>query len=163
MTEGEVHNSPSFGSLAAATELEMHGYLTGFVNETSSLTNREKLAQIGLEQTVLGIPADGPSFDKIRSVFSEEPFDNWSSSKTPVQWLEFTNVQSPVSIIASVPDLTLFFMFYAQPRDMVQNAASQELQNRGWKYANGKWTQDKKGSTKVFDIENWTIETILKN
>ncbi|KAE8219557.1 hypothetical protein CF319_g6763 [Tilletia indica] len=47
------------------------------------------------------------------------------------------NVQPPPSAqtkISSFSDETLFFIFYAAPRDVMQEMAAQELYNRNWRY-----------------------------
>ncbi|KAL1918189.1 uncharacterized protein VTP21DRAFT_3455 [Calcarisporiella thermophila] len=47
------------------------------------------------------------------------------------------NVQTPPPAhtkMASFSDETLFYIFYSMPRDMLQEAAAQELYNRNWRY-----------------------------
>ncbi|CAG8761015.1 14757_t:CDS:2, partial [Acaulospora morrowiae] len=47
------------------------------------------------------------------------------------------NVQPPPpaqSKIGSFADETLFYIFYSMPRDILQEAAAQELYNRNWRY-----------------------------
>ena len=157
----ELENSPSLHSLSVIAEKELNGYLANFINETSSLSNREKMAQIGIEPSTLGIPSEGPSFDKCRSLFGDEPFDYWTSAKVPSSYVELNPLESPLTIVPKVPDLTLFFMFYAQPKDEVQITACQELKNREWKYVKKDkkmvWYKEKGDTVYYFNINNWAI------
>ena len=157
----ELQNSPSLHSLSTIAENELAGYFENFINETSSLSNREKMAQIGIEPSTLGIPSEGATFDKCRSLFSDEPFDYWTSAKVPSSYVELNPLESPLTIIPKVPDLTLFFMFYAQLKDEVQITACQELKNREWKYQKKEkeflWYKENKDTFYYFDINNWAI------
>jgi hypothetical protein len=67
------------------------------------------MAQIGLEPSVLGMPREGIAFSKAKSYFTAE------TARIPKHWLGFANLPSPIDIITSMPHMTLFFMFYAQP------------------------------------------------
>jgi CCR4-NOT transcription complex subunit 2 len=82
--------------------------------------------------------------------------------------------QSPSPLVdrmSQLSDDTLFYMFYAHPKDMLQEMAAQELYNRGWRFHKEQrvWlTIDPKAEvlTKgpgyeravyiIFDYHNWT-------
>ena len=140
-------------------------YLDKFLDEITNFDNTEKMAQIGIEPSVLGIPKENVTFSKARSYFVDVPFNTQETTKVPKQWLDFTNLQSPLKIISVVPDLTLFFMFYTQPHDLIQVSASEELQNRGWNYNEtyGKWTCENETDTYEFDLHSWCIKKCKQN
>lgn len=139
-------------------------YLNEFIQQISALPPRDKMAQIGIEPAVLGMPKDpgNISFAKVKSFFIDDPFDTTETTRVPTQWLEFNNLQSPINIIASMPDYTLFFMFYTQPHDLIQIAASEELQNRGWEYSESdmRWSISNDGRSFEFDLHSWSIREI---
>ncbi|OHT13253.1 hypothetical protein TRFO_16708 [Tritrichomonas foetus] len=135
-------------------------YLNEFVQQIANLPSKEKMAQIGIESSVLGMPRDNINFAKAKSYFLDAPFDTTETTRVPKQWLEFTNLQPPISIISSMPDLTLLFMFYAQPRDLIQITASEELQNRGWNYDESemRWSYENEGDIFEFDLHSWSVK-----
>ena len=135
-------------------------YLKNFVEQIMHLPSRDKMAQIGIESSVLGLPKDNISFSKANCYFGDYPFGVSESTRVPKQWLEFTNLQPPISIISSMPNLTLLFIFYAQPRDLVQVSASEELLNRGWNYdeTEMRWSYEQDGDTYEFDLHSWSIK-----
>lgn len=135
-------------------------YLTEFVQQIANLPSKEKVAQIGIESSVLGLPKDNITFAKAKNYFLDAPFDTTEITRVPKQWLEFSNLQPPISIISSMPDFTLLFMFYAQPHDLVQITASEELQNRGWNYDDSemKWSYENEGGTFEFDLHSWSVK-----
>jgi CCR4-NOT transcriptional regulation complex NOT5 subunit len=135
-------------------------YITEYVQQISGLSNREKVAQIGLDPGVLGMPRDDITFASIRSYFSDVPYEAVEPVKLPKEWLDFSRLPSPVDIIHVLPDLTLFFMFYTQPGDVVQISASEELKQRGWNYEEiaGKWSFEDGGHVFEFDLHSWAIK-----
>lgn len=135
-------------------------YLSEFVQQIANLPSKEKVAQIGIESSVLGLPKDNITFAKAKNYFLDAPFDTTEITRVPKQWLEFSNLQPPISIISSMPDFTLLFMFYTQPHDLVQITASEELQNRGWNYDESemKWSYENEGGTFEFDLHSWSIK-----
>jgi CCR4-NOT transcriptional regulation complex NOT5 subunit len=135
-------------------------YIKEFVQQISSLPSKEKMAQIGIEPSVLGMPRDNITFAKARSYFMDVPFDAAETTRIPKQWLEFAALPSPVQIIRSVPELTLFFMFYAQPADIIQSEAYAELQSRGWTYSDteSKWSCRRDGDVFEFDLHSWSVK-----
>jgi CCR4-NOT transcription complex subunit 2 len=44
------------------------------------------------------------------------------------------NLPPPQQKMGSFSDMTLFYIFYTMPRDILQEAAAQELHNRSWRY-----------------------------
>lgn len=142
------------------TETARH-YLKEFVDEIRSLPSGEKAGQIGLEPMVLGIPQENVTFARAKSYFLDPPFDTAEVVKGQKEWLEFRTLPSPLNIIAAMPELTLFFMFYAQPYDLIQVASSEELQNRGWAFtaSDARWTRENdQGETFEFNLHSWSIK-----
>jgi CCR4-NOT transcriptional regulation complex NOT5 subunit len=135
-------------------------YFREFVDHIANLPNKEKMAQIGLEPSVLGMPRDNIAFSKAKSYFTDVPFDTSDTARVPKQWLEFANLPSPINVIPSMPELTLFFMFYTQPSDLIQIAAGEELHNRGWNYdeADWRWSKDIEGEQYDFDLHSWSLK-----
>lgn len=140
--------------------IQRRPYLSEFVQQIANLPSKEKVAQIGIESSVLGLPKDNITFAKAKNYFLDAPFDTTEITRVPKQWLEFSNLQPPISIISSMPDFTLLFMFYAQPHDLVQITASEELQNRGWNYDDSemKWSYENEGGTFEFDLHSWSVK-----
>jgi hypothetical protein len=137
------------------------GYFSEFVDQIANLPNKEKMAQIGIEPAVLGMPRENITFSKAKSYFTDVPFDTADTTRAPKHWLEFTNLPSPVNILGSMPDMTLFFMFYTQPSDLVQIGAGEELQNRGWTYdeSDWRWSREIEGESYDFDLHSWSIKS----
>lgn len=131
-----------------------------FLNEIRSLPPEQKMAQIGIERHVLGIP-ENSTFDG-RSFFSDNAFAILDTSKTPKDWLDFINITPTQNIIPKMPDETLFFIFYAQPHDIIQETASNELNKRGWRYNSRAniWTFQKRDGTVTFDIKSWSMKDL---
>lgn len=44
------------------------------------------------------------------------------------------NPPAPTTKVSQVSDETLFYMFYSQPRDVLQDSAAQELYKHNWRY-----------------------------
>jgi hypothetical protein len=135
-------------------------YLREFVEQIAALPGKEKMAQIGIEPSVLGMPRENITFAKAKSYFTDVPFDTAETTRVPKPWLEFSSLPSPIAIISSMPDLTLFFMFYTQPSDLVQIAAGDELLNRGWTYNESDWRWSKEGDGELFefDLHSWSVK-----
>ena len=135
-------------------------YLKEFYEEISNLPNKDKMAQIGIEPSVLGIPKENISLAKVKSYFIDVPYDTTEPIRIPKQWIDISNLESPIKLIPLMPDLTLFFIFYSQPHDLAQITASEELQNRGWNYdeIEAKWTCENETDTFEFDLHSWCIK-----
>jgi CCR4-NOT transcription complex subunit 2 len=92
---------------------------------------------LGTDLTALGLNLNGPDpiFPSFMSPFSENP----SSNAEPIYNLPPCyalpgGLPSVLSKIQNFTDETLFYIFYAFPRDASQEAASQELYDRAWRY-----------------------------
>ena len=141
--------------------MERRAYLKEFVQQISELPDSAKMPQIGIEPAVLGLPRENLTFAKARSFFLDTPYDTVEAAKVPKAWLEFERLPVPLDIIPSMPDLTLFFMFYAQPRDPVQVAASEELRSRGWSFdpSDARWSfENEQGEIYEFDLHTWAVK-----
>lgn len=140
------------------SEDDSPNYLRKFIASVNDMNPREKIAQIGIEPSVLGIPSDGPSYEKMRTIFAEIPFDYWINANFPKPWLDLSSIGPADSRLQTLPDYTLFFIFYCQVKDNIQVLAAKELESRGWKYIDYKWTYQTKTEYKTFNVNNWTIE-----
>lgn len=141
--------------------MQGRAFLNEFVQQISELPDCAKMPQVGIEPTVLGLPRDNLTFAKTRSYFIDPPYETADAGKVPKSWIEFDHLPSPLEIIPAMPDLTLFFMFYAQPRDAVQCAASEELRNRGWNFdpSDARWSyENEHGETFEFDLHSWVVK-----
>ena len=134
-----------------------------FIDEIKQLPPEQKMAQIGIERNVLGIPNENAQFDG-KSFFSDNAFSIMKQTKTPKNWLDFIGLQPPINLITKMPVETLFFMFYAQPHDRIQLAAANELKSRGWIYTpkGSVWSLQKRDSYVTFDTHDWLIKEVSK-
>lgn len=137
--------------------------LKDFVEEIRGLPQEQKMAQIGIERSVLGVPSENSQFDG-RSFFSDNAFAILKQTKTPKIWLDFLALQPPANLISKMPPETLFFMFYTQPHDRIQIAAANELKSRGWVFTpkDSVWTIQKRDSYSTFDTSEWVIKEVAK-
>ena len=137
--------------------------IKGFVQEIKQLPPEQKMAQIGIERKVLGLPNENSQFDG-KSFFSDNAFLILKNNKTPKIWLDFIGLQPPANIIQKMPPETLFFMFYAQPHDRIQVAAANQLKARGWEYSpkGSVWSLQKREGIFKFDVQDWVIKEVSK-
>ena len=124
--------------------------------EISNLPPEQKMAQIGLERESLGLPHANARIDG-RSFFSDNYVSIDPSVKPKKNFLDFPGLPQLSKVIPNMPDETLFFMFFAQPRDKVQELAASELKRRGWRYSKSRevWSVVKNGKAMTFDENNW--------
>ncbi|CAG8572923.1 9541_t:CDS:2 [Diversispora eburnea] len=93
---------------------------------------------LGSDLTTLGLNLNSP--DALYATFTSP----WAENNQVAGMIEpeyhlpsCYNVQPPPpaqSKIGSFSDETLFYIFYSMPRDILQEAAAQELYNRNWRY-----------------------------
>lgn len=136
--------------------IETDNYLLNFTREIRSLSNIQKMPQIGIEPHVLGIRDDVIPIDKINSLFSDFTFDYIEHSMKKQEWSEFCDIQNPSTIMKQFPDTTLFFIFYCQIKDEVQKDAHETLLERGWEYSNNIWTKIENNEKFFFDLKSWS-------
>ncbi|KWU42181.1 hypothetical protein RHOSPDRAFT_21630, partial [Rhodotorula sp. JG-1b] len=112
--------------------------LLGLLHTIKSSDPDQTMLALGTDLTNLGL--DLGSSDNLYSTF----ITPWTDAKT-AQMLniepEFTlpacyNVQPPPANtkIGNFSDETLFFIFYSQPRDAMQEMAAHELYKHNWRY-----------------------------
>ena len=132
-----------------------------FINEIRQLPPDQKMAQIGIERNVLGLPNDDSKFDG-KSFFADNAFSILKQAKAPKLWLDFLALQPLTDLIKKLPPETLFFIFYAQPHDKIQMSAANELKVRGWQYTpkGAIWSLQKRDTYLLFDVNGWVIKEI---
>ncbi|TPX30926.1 hypothetical protein SmJEL517_g05617 [Synchytrium microbalum] len=102
------------------------------------MTDRD-LNMLALGQDVTSLGLSLSSADNLYSTFMS-PFSETPSLGAEPQFHlpPCYNLPQPpppsISKISSFSDETLFYVFYALPRDAAQEAAAQELYNRNWRY-----------------------------
>lgn len=92
---------------------------------------------LGTDLTALGLNLNGPDhiYTGFMSPFSDNPtsFAEPDFSLSPSYSLP-TQMPSELSKLSSFTDETLFYLFYAFPRDASQEASAQELYARSWRF-----------------------------
>lgn len=110
------------------------------------MTNQDlSMLALGTDLTTLGLNLNGG--DNIYSTFMT-PFSDTptavaagtapASNGEPVYTLHsaYTSLRSPAPLarMKDFSDETMFYIFYAMPRDVLQEAAAQELFSRSWRF-----------------------------
>ncbi|KAJ3315498.1 hypothetical protein HDV04_003040 [Boothiomyces sp. JEL0838] len=94
------------------------------------------MLSLGCDLTTLGL--DLNSSDNVHSSFIN-PFSDTPTAgadpsfKTPPAYL-IKNIPPAISKMSLLPEQTLFYIFYSLPKDILQEAASQELYHRNWRF-----------------------------
>ncbi|CAG8581931.1 12354_t:CDS:2 [Cetraspora pellucida] len=129
-----LNPSSSTAGLASADGFGLLGLLSVIRMTDPDLS----MLALGSDLTTLGLNLNSP--DALYATFTSP----WSENNQAVGLIEpeyhlpsCYNVQPPPpaqSKIGSFSDETLFYIFYSMPRDILQEAAAQELYNRNWRY-----------------------------
>jgi CCR4-NOT transcription complex subunit 2 len=96
------------------------------------MTNEDlSTLSLGTDLSALGLNLNGSEhiYQSFMSPFSDQPSVEPEFSLSPVYSLSQVTPK-----MASYSDETLFYIFYAFPRDAMQEAAAQELYGRSWRY-----------------------------
>ncbi|RIA83299.1 hypothetical protein C1645_699585 [Glomus cerebriforme] len=127
-------SSSSSSSVASADEFGLLGLLSVIRMTDPDLS----MLALGSDLTTLGLNLNSP--DALYATFTSP----WADNNQVAGLIEpeyhlpsCYNVQPPPpaqSKIGSFSDETLFYIFYSMPRDILQEAAAQELYNRNWRY-----------------------------
>ncbi|CAB4386974.1 unnamed protein product [Rhizophagus irregularis] len=127
-------SSSSSSSVASADEFGLLGLLSVIRMTDPDLS----MLALGSDLTTLGLNLNSP--DALYATFTSP----WAENNQVAGLIEpeyhlpsCYNVQPPPpaqSKIGSFSDETLFYIFYSMPRDILQEAAAQELYNRNWRY-----------------------------
>lgn len=111
--------------------------LIGLVDVVRMTNQDVTMLALGCDVTTLGI--DLNSTDNIYSNFMSPFADNPTTGSEPSFSLSSAyslskQVPSCLSKIHQLTDETLFYIFYSMPRDILQEAAAQELYCRNWRF-----------------------------
>lgn len=97
--------------------------------------------QLGCDLAALGFDLAPVEEDRLISTNLFSPWAELNTKKTVSQPMFklpacYKNVNPPpaISKIFQFSDETLFYIFYTMPRDVMQEAAAQELTNRNWRF-----------------------------
>jgi CCR4-NOT transcription complex subunit 2 len=104
---------------------------------TTANVNPQIMLNLGTDLLSLGL--DLNSSDFLYTKFTSPWLDGKSSIETMLPACYYSGTANvPLvpdgKILAQVADETLFFVFYAMPRDKAQLAAASQLWTRGWRY-----------------------------
>jgi CCR4-NOT transcription complex subunit 2 len=110
------------------------------------MTNQDlSVLALGTDLTTLGLNLNGGEniYSTFMTPFSDTPTATAAAgtapaSGEPVYTLHsaYTSLRSPVPLskMKDFSDETMFYIFYAMPRDVLQEAAAQELYSRSWRF-----------------------------
>eukprot|EP00730_Choanoeca_flexa_P015918 TRINITY_DN7421_c0_g1_i2.p1 TRINITY_DN7421_c0_g1~~TRINITY_DN7421_c0_g1_i2.p1 ORF type:complete len:345 (+),score=58.36 TRINITY_DN7421_c0_g1_i2:202-1236(+) len=140
--------------------------------QTEQLYPDLHMLAVGLDLNTLGFDLNART--PLSPVFTA-PFSDHPTSQTGDLPPCYTVKQVPrlPQRIHVLPELTLFYIFYSMPGDVMQLAAASILQNRGWQYHKDLqiWFKEaEEGSAKVeppmetgvydiFDVKSWKMVT----
>ena len=121
--------------MSSRSEAEMKYGLLGLL-DVIKMTNRDlNTLALGCDLTTFGLNLN--STDSLYSSFTS-PFAAQAASAEPNYTTPASYRMHPPSLKADhsskFPVETLFYMFYAMPKDLLQATAAQELYQREWKY-----------------------------
>lgn len=160
------------------SDFGMHGLMSqikhsnaGNFNSRSASTINNKnqnnyIFAPGIELTHLGVNLDCPSqmFTTFASPFAESPYHDLPlDAFIPSEYNIVSNVNDNMARlkVETIPEETLFFLFYTKPYDYLQLVASTALHKIGWKFEKSekKWIK-KIGENKyqVFTPEKWQTQ-----
>lgn len=106
--------------------------------EAVRMTNQDKsMLALGSDLTSLGLDLNGESniYSTFMTPFSDSP--SQSGGTEPVfqsHAAYYIRLPPPLSKLKYCSDETIFYIFYAMPRDVLQEAAAQELYSRSWRF-----------------------------
>ncbi|KAJ3022058.1 hypothetical protein HKX48_007098 [Thoreauomyces humboldtii] len=95
------------------------------------------MIHLGCDLTSLGLDlaTNDPLYSTFMSPFSEHPTLGSEPQFTLPGCYNLLQPPPPaMTKVSSFSDETLFYVFYAQPREALQEAAAQELYNRSWRF-----------------------------
>ncbi|KAJ3151885.1 hypothetical protein HDU86_006017 [Geranomyces michiganensis] len=95
------------------------------------------MIHLGCDLTSLGLDlaTNDPLYSTFMSPFSDHPTLGAEPQFTlPGCYNLLQPPPPPMSKVSTFSDETLFYVFYAQPRESLQEAAAQELFNRSWRF-----------------------------
>ena len=101
------------------------------------MTNQDlSMLALGTDLTTLGLNLNGGEniYATFMTPFSDNP--TVGAGGEPVYTLHSASLQSPPPLgkLKDFSDETMFYIFYAMPRDVLQEAAAQELYSRSWRF-----------------------------
>lgn len=121
--------------LSARSETDLKYGLMGLL-DVIKMTNRDQsLLSLGCDLTSFGLNLNSPNtlFSSFSSPFATQPASSEPNYTTPACYrMHPPNLKADQTSKFQVE--TLFYMFYAMPKDLLQATAAQELYQREWKY-----------------------------
>ncbi|CAG8528838.1 11472_t:CDS:2 [Ambispora gerdemannii] len=132
-----INQSPSTSSITSASG-DSYG-LMGLLSVIRMTDPDLSMLALGSDLATLGLNLNSPD-SALYTTFTSPWADNNQIAgliEPDYQLPSCYNVQPPPpaqSKISSFSDETLFYIFYSMPRDILQEAAAQELYNRNWRY-----------------------------
>ncbi|KAJ3067254.1 hypothetical protein HK102_007469 [Quaeritorhiza haematococci] len=111
--------------------------LLGLIDVIRMTDQDTNMVALGLDLTALGLNLNATDslYSTFMSPFATDPTHGAEPSYNLPPCYNLPQAPPPaLSKISSFSEETLFYVFYAMPREMLQEAAAQELYNRGWRY-----------------------------
>jgi CCR4-NOT transcription complex subunit 2 len=146
MTPGNMNlNGPSkppgVGFISSSPVLQKNDKdrfgLLGLV-DVVRMTNQDlSMLSLGCDLTLLGLDINSTDniYSNFMSPFADNPFTGSEPSFALSPCYSLTKPVPPsLSKISKLTEETLFYIFYSMPRDILQEAAAQELYRRGWRF-----------------------------
>ncbi|KAJ3303375.1 hypothetical protein HDV03_003944 [Kappamyces sp. JEL0829] len=127
-------NAASHSSPAEGDKYGMMGLI-----DVVRMTNPDlSMLALGSDLTGLGLNLNGAEnvFSKFMTPFSDTPAAGATSEPSFTLPSAYTSIRPPPPLakMKALSDETLFYIFYAMPRDVMQEAAAQELYSRSWRF-----------------------------
>ena len=124
---------PSMGFVPSKTKEQDKFGLLGLIDLVRMTNEDLSTLSLGTDLSALGLNLNGSEhiYQSFMSPFSDQPMTGAEPefSLSPVYCLS-----QVIPKMSSYSDETLFYIFYAFPRDAMQEAAAQELYGRSWRY-----------------------------
>lgn len=168
-----MHVAPSKEPVTSVPDVNDDRGMLGLLNVIKATSTAANLAAVGVDLEGLDLALEGTE-PVTRDWDSYLPINTTpSSSSTPHQHCYSLTPQiaaNPAVKIGSFSDETLFYIFYAFPKDQLQELAARELTvSRGWRFhkklqlwccnngedADELWPASKQ-FTIVFDVASWS-------
>jgi hypothetical protein len=93
------------------------------------------LLSLGCDLTTLGLDLNSNEnvYSNFITPFSDTPYAGSEPSFPSMSSYQISNLPNALSKLSCFNDETLFYIFYSMPRDILQEAAAQELYKRRWR------------------------------
>lgn len=124
------------------------------------------ILQLGPDLTTLGLNLNTREYLYLgfSSPWSEQRSFIQPEYSVPMCYKTHGQMEVKEDHLSHFKDDTLFYMFYAMPRDAMQMIAARELQKRGWTWIREQQLWVKESTGEFFDVNSWkknTVPTVL--